>query len=606
MTFDEPFPTELQSSQARRIQRWGGWYLALLLVGLAALLGRVVQLKVAPNERLQSAVGSSLSSRVELTRRGDLLDRCGRVIATSTVGFRLFVDPGLVEDVETLAFNLANLIDVEPADVERKIASRANSRYVVIDQHLEAWQVEALRRGNLRGVGIEPRLVRHYPHVDLAAGVVGKVGFEHTGQGGFELIFNRDMTASLGKLTFLRDVRRQALWIDPDDYEPGRDGESVRLSIDLVIQEFAEKRLRRAMEEFNAAGGRIIVADPLSGDVLAMADFLNPARADDPELTNDPLRKIHPALGRNRCVTDPYEPGSTFKPFVWAVATEMKKSQLDEILPTPYAEEGGWRTPYGRWIRDTHFYGPVSWRTVLVKSMNTGMAMIAERMSHRDMQSAIRRFGFGRKTSCGLPGESAGIMTSPRKWKTYTQSSVSMGHEIAVTPVQMVRAFSAFCRDGSLMNLRLTIDDSRLSSAAKSAIADQSSNRSSSMPVISSEIVAITRDAMRSVMEEGTGRAAQSSKYTLFGKSGTAQLPRRDRKGYHQDRYVSSFIAAAPYHHPQIIVLCVLDDPDRRRGHFGGAIAGPVVRDVIDESLNYLGVPADKTAAPRSAYASAN
>jgi cell division protein FtsI/penicillin-binding protein 2 len=222
------------------------------------------------------------------------------------------------------------------------------------------------------------------------------------------------------------------------------------------------------------------------------------------------------------------------------------------------------------------------------------MAMVAERLSHRQMQDAVRRFGFGAKTNCGIPGETAGIVTSPKQWKTYTQSSVAMGQEIAVTPLQMVRAFSAFARDGTLPQLRIIA----AGTDRPTALSPQSSAPSPSLihRVIGLPVVLIAREAMKGVMEEGTGRAAQSQKYQMFGKSGTAQLPKRGGKGYHQDRYVASFIAGAPYADPRIVVLCVIDDPDRKKGHFGGAIAGPVVRDVIDDTLMYLGVAPDQIA----------
>jgi cell division protein FtsI/penicillin-binding protein 2 len=323
----------------------------------------------------------------------------------------------------------------------------------------------------------------------------------------------------------------------------------------------------------------MVVLDCQSGEILAMTDVLY-NRSGRTEQVEDPGRKIHPALGRNRCVSDPYEPGSTFKPFVWAAATELGKAHVDETLPIP---DGPWRTPYGRTIKDAHYYGPSTWRKVLVKSINSGMAMVAERMSHREMQDAIRRFGFGSKTGSGLPGETAGIVTSTKNWKTYTQSSVSMGHEIAVTPLQMVKAFSAFARDGTMVDVKITTGQT-----AKAPPLEPVSR------VIPPNIVMIAREAMKGVMEEGTGRLAQSQKYEIFGKSGTAELPKRNGKGYWDDRYVSSFIAAAPYHDPRIIVLCVIDDPDRRKGHFGGAIAGPPTRDVIDDTLTYLGVPADR------------
>jgi len=569
---------EFQRWQAERVLAWGRLMLLVAALGLLAVLGRVVQLKLQPDPRLLGAVGSPISTRDEMSRRGDLLDRRGRVIATSTVGYRLFVDPAYLDDLPTIAVDIAAAIGGDPIEIDMKIHRHLYGRYVVVKQLLEDWQVDAIRRARLRGVGLEPRLVRHYPHGEIAAALVGRVGFEHTGLSGLEHRFNESLLPRGGKLCYLRDARRNPLWIEQDDYQPGQDGGDLHLSIDLVIQHIAEDRVNRAVQEHNAGGGRVVVLDCRTGEILALYDVLNPRPGWD-EHTRDPARAIDPALGRNRCVSDPYEPGSTFKPFIWSVATELGKASLEEVLPTPGG--GGYRTSYGRVIRDAYYYGPSTWRRVLVKSMNSGMAIVAERMTHRQMQDAVKRFGFGQTTACGIPGETAGLVTKPRQWSKYTQSSVAMGHEIAVTPVQMVRAFSAFARDGTLPTLRLT------------AMSERDRRYRFIRRAVPESIAHTTRRVMREVMTDGSGRKAQSERYALFGKSGTAQLPKREGGGYYEDRYVASFIAGAPFRNPQIVVLCVIDDPDKSKGHFGGAIAGPVVRDVIDAVLHYLGVLPD-------------
>jgi len=224
---------------------------------------------------------------------------------------------------------------------------------------------------------------------------------------------------------------------------------------------------------------------------------------------------------------------------------------------------------------------------VLVKSLNSGMAIAGERMTFDQMRAGvIDRFGFGRPSGLGLTGETDGLVTPPSAWSKYTQTSVAMGHEIAVTPVQMARAFSAFCNGGYLPQPRLAFPDA--STATSTA--------SGRTQVVPARIAQESRSAMEGVLVEGTGRRAQSALYRMFGKSGTAQLPKPagQGKGYFEDRYVANFIAAAPYEDPRVVVLCVIDDPDKRKGHFGGSIAGPVVRDVVDESLQYLGVKPDQ------------
>ena len=573
-----PGETQLRSHQSNRAVAWTKLVVFVMIAGLGVLLVRVGQMKMRPDPQLAQVVSPRLSSLSELGKRGDLLDARNRLLATSTVAYRLFVDPTTVSDTHTVAVDIAEAIDADPVQIDRMILQRPGRRYVVIDHELEDWQAQAIRQAKLTGVGLQPRLVRHNPNGEVAAGVIGKVGFEHTGLAGMELLFDETLTPRDGRLTYLRDANRRALWIDPEAHRPGVDGRDVQLSIDLVIQKFVEERLGQAVTEFNAGGGRAIVLDCRTGEILAMCDLLNPRPGWD-EVTTDPGRAIHPALGRNRCVTDPYEPGSTFKPFVWAVATELGKAQPDEILPTPSGP--AYHTSQGRRIRDSHYHGPVSWQRVLVKSINSGMAIVAERMSHDELQGAVAKFGFGRKTGCGLPGESAGLVTSVANWSHHTQTSVPMGHEIAVTPVQMVRAFSVFARDGTLPSLRIT---------AQTPEGEMYPVRHQ---VIPAEVAKLVRGVLREVMLEGTGRRAQSDQYRIFAKSGTAQLPKPEGGGYFEDRYVSSFIGGAPLKNPRIVVLCVMDDPDKSIGHYGGAIAGPVVRDIIDHTLTYLGVQPD-------------
>ena len=546
-----------------------------LFVTLALSAGfyRVISLKINTPEKLTSVATPTNSKIIQLATRGALLDRRGRILAGSRIGYKLFVDPSLVDNIELLAFELGEKLKLPPATIERKILERKDSQYVVIVNLLEQWQVELIRNSSYKSVGLKPRLVRSYPQGNSIASLIGLVGTEHIGLSGLEHALNRSLDGKSGTLVRLRDAHYQTLWVDPEDYYPKVDGKDVQLTIDVVIQEIATNHLRKEVLRCNAGGGRVVVLDPKTGDILAMTDILN-QRENWTQEVSDPMREIDPRLGRNRCLTDPYEPGSTFKPFVWSIATELGKVSVDELLPTPTGSPH--LTSYNRTIRDTYYYGPSTWRKVLIKSMNTGMAIVAERLSNDEMRNGIKGFGFGSPTYLGLAGETRGIMTTSKNWSAHTQTSVAMGHEIAVTPVQMVQGFCAFARDGSLPQLRLIAKTEQSVPIVKQAITP--------------EIARITRSIMGLVMTEGTGRNSQSDLYDLFGKSGTAQLPRADGKGYFEDRYTASFIAGAPLENPAVVVICVIDDPDKKIAHYGGEVAGPVVRDIIDDTLEYLGV----------------
>jgi cell division protein FtsI/penicillin-binding protein 2 len=596
---------ETNEPASTRIRTWTRITLGCTMVALSLTLVRVAQLKLAPPDKLDAAAGRRTSERAELAPRGEVLDRRGRPLAMSLVGYRLYCDPAFIyergwdaakkraktdpnavaecDPFRDAAIALAPVLRATPQQVHELLKSNAERRYVVLAQDVDEAQVDLLRELDLDGVGMETKLVRDYPAGGLASQLVGKVGFEHTGQAGVEYAFDRDLRPVPGHVKALRDAFGRTLWINRQDYVPGDPGDDVRLSIDLAIQESAERHLGAMVEDMNAGGGRVIVLDAQNGDVLAMADILR-ERPGWKEATRDPSRKIHPALGRNRNFTDPYEPGSTFKSFVWARATQVGAARPSEIIPLP---AGPYTTPFGRTIHDVKYTGPVSWKTVLVKSLNGGMAMVAMRMSFEQLQQAVRDFGFGQKVAMGIPGESAGIVTAPGKWSKYTQTSVAMGHEIAVTPIQMVRAFSAFARDdGTMVQPRLVLPRVGTERGVE--------RTGGSKSVIDPQVLSVARDAMLGVVEEGTARKAQSAHYRMFGKTGTAELAVPGQRGYDRDRYVASFIAAAPATNPRLVVLCVIDDPDKRKGHFGGSIAGPVVRDVVDEALQYLGVPYDQ------------
>lgn len=705
-----------------------------MLGGLFTIVLRVAQLQILPGHALIAHSPELNSSRPEMARRGDLRDRRGRVLATSRLGYRLFVDPTAVNPKEfasltALTDGLARLTGDDPQVLRRRLgaladhpvgrdagrilaerAAASQSQTVVADGEgpsplataassgedakagppspvqylpliwlLDPDQVDVIRaaqqEGRFRGVGLQPLLVRHRPQQDLAAPLVGIVGFDGDGLTGMERHFNRELKEEPGSLTYLRDNRLRTLWLNVSDYSPPAAGRDVHLSIDLEIQRIAEEALQERVKAYNAGGGRLLVLDPQTGELLAVADYLNPGRTDIEPYTEDPGREKNPALGRPRWLTDPYEPGSTFKPFVWAAATELGTVRPEDVFD---CHQGLYRTTRGRRIRDAHPYGELSWEMVLVKSSNIGMAQAAERMTERQLQRAVRDFGFGAPTGIGLPGETSGIVTAAKDWTHYTQTSVSMGHEIAVTPLQMVQAFSAFCRDGTIPLIRIVASpdlfpvpvqdnrwksepananvaweddgDSDLTSTAATTgarrgftpamqLSGSSRERFSSgsgtprlpagrdgaftdaptrgpMPgeiegqvmggpnaapaallerrALSREVALQTRAVMRRVMLEGTGRKAnEGARYRMFGKSGTAELPNPKGGGYFKDRYICSFIGAAPLDHPRLVVLCVIEDPDRRIGHFGGVVAGPVVRDVLNETLAYLGVPTD-------------
>jgi cell division protein FtsI (penicillin-binding protein 3) len=505
-------------------------------------------------------------------------------------------------------------------------------RYLPVTEVLTDEQVAALKARKLPGVHLEQRQVREYVAGNEVASVLGKVGWENAGLMGAEKKLNRQLTGTPGELTYVHDAWGRPLWVEPGRIKPTATGEDVRLSVDLELQRIAYQELERGVEECDAAGGRLVMLDPITGEILAMVDIVRPVKdaipfpwapalkkdkrgrligKDDAKpapparyitLKADTNRAQSAALGRNRCVEDIYEPGSTFKPFIWSTITELGLARPDEVFDT---EGGRWATSYGRPIQDVVKRATMKWTEVLINSSNIGMIKGAERLTFKQLHDVPVRYGFGKVTGLGLPGEATGLVTPLKSWSKYSQTSVAYGHEIAVTPVQMVRAFSVFARPGELAG---TIPQLRLTAAtsedADLGILDR---------VLPADVARLTKETMKGVavnMENklAAGKSHETGwRYSMFGKSGTAEIPlgkapdgkRRPpgSTGYFDNQYNSSFIAGAPGDTPRIVVICVIDDPGpqrvRTRTHYGALTAGPVVRRVVERSLTYLGVPPD-------------
>jgi len=659
--------------------------MALALVGaLTALFGlmlaRTAQLQLIPDQRLAGPVERRIRSAQNPGIRGEIYDRRGRLLSTTRFGNRAFIEPENMSDPpdETVAL-LADVLGLPADELGRRILTRLaendRRRAVIdaaapveqrpvqrglsgaIDAITSAWESKQtepvplppdakpliryvpiggvidddvaarLRAHRLSGVHIERTPVREYPGGETVASIVGKVGFGHIGLLGVERALDQRLQADTVATRYVSDARGRPLWIEPGDWRPTQRGESASLSIDLELQQMAWEELRRGVLEADAAGGRLVLMDPHTGEILAMIDLildrqdLTPIPWADASVPKDQLprwpwtddraqprfetikpdkgRDIHPALARNRCVEDVYEPGSTFKPFIWAALLNHGLIELDEVIDT---ESGRWRTAYGRSIEDVVKRTEMTWHDVLVNSSNIGMTKGAERATPAQLRDAIRRCGFGRRTGIGLQGEAAGLVTPLSRWTKYTHTSVAFGYEVAVTPVQMARAFSLFARSGDLAG---TIPQVRLDAAVPGQRRRQIIDRA--LPPRAAVAVREPLGLVAQKMEASLKRRTDESgwRYRIFGKSGTSRIALADppagktrpkgTPGYIQRQYHSSFIAAGPAEAARLVVVVVIDDPGpervRTRTHYGSAVAGPVARRILERALTYLGVP---------------
>ncbi len=695
---------------------------ALLTLLLVGLLARVVQLQTRPSPDLRQHMTSRVAVRRELPPRGDVTDRNGRPLAVTALAKRVVLDPTVMdprtldEDIVRLAEAIgadadalgtqirdaqatntrrgsfkpppapragglrallagAGVIDPpaapapqglidppagEPSPVD---ANRGPIRFLPVSDLLGETQVEMVKALKIKGLAFEQRPQRQYPAGSAVASIVGLVNVEDRGALGAELRLQEDLSGESGAIRYTHDRSGRPLWMERGQVRPSVPGQDVRLSIDLELQRIAYEELMKGVEDADAAGGRLLIVDPLTGEVLAMVDIvrdlpgLEPfpwlddpnatpearlaARSYDealarrlamrgairdryPSLVNQGSRKRYitildadggevPALARNRCVEDIYEPGSTFKPFVWSTITELGLLRTDDVLNT---EHGVWDIPYGkttRHIEDVTKRPTMTWAEVLINSSNIGMIKGAQKLSAEQLHGVCARFGFGKPTGIELPGEAAGLVTPLSRWTIYSQTSVAYGHEVAVTPIQMARAFSAFARPGDLGGTLPQVHMRAIRPAHGGRASPVEFQRGVIYRVLPAEIAHLTRQVMTAVAEKVeanmTDVPAAGWRYTMFGKSGTAKIPlsppRGKRRppglaGYFDDQYNSSFMAAGPTENPRLVVLAVIDDPGPSKiaikHHYGSWVAGPVVRRVMERSLTYLGTPASPVA----------
>lgn len=657
----------------------------MITVGVLTLLmgvvvGRVAQLQVAPSERVSNLVSGRIVGAAAEGVRGDLLDRRGRLLSTTRFGYRLVLDPMLLAEAEASGRDIGEIIlkaseasglgageigrvaiekmvendrraaeasrlaqDPNPstpsgfsqrvrASVDRLLSvgeeqsakprqAKKQIRYAPVKGSLDLATASDVIKARLPGVGVERIPVREYPGGSLAAALIGKVGWDHTGALGAERAFNKELLAEGSSTRYVRDARGNPLWVEAGSAAAVTRGAAAMLTLDLELQRIATEEVWRGMIEADAAAGRAVVMDPHTGGVLAMVDLVReipgaidipwikagdplPAYdADSPPrlrmVPDDPKRRIHPSLARNRCVEDVYEPGSTFKPFIWSAITALGLAEPDEVFDT---EGGRWRTDYGRYIEDVTKRDEMTWAQVLTNSSNVGMIKAGQRMTPPQMHAAVERFGFGAKTDIELQGEASGIVTPLRRWNKYTHTSVSFGYEVAVTPVQMARAFSLFARRGPMAG---TMPQPTLVGAT-----EREANLGVVRRVLSDDVAVLARTPMAGTaakMQEQMARHFPGEEhwdYPMFGKSGTSRMvianpPKgfvkpKTLPAYCPEQYHSSFVAAGPSADPRLVIVVVIDDPGpeyiRQKRHYGSGTAGPVVRRIMEKSLRYMGV----------------
>jgi cell division protein FtsI (penicillin-binding protein 3) len=549
---------------------------AIFVLWAVGIQARLLYLQVHRHDDLQSRAENQSARTMDISaKRGDILDRHGRVLAYSVDADSVYGVPSEIENAADAAAMLCGaLTDCAPKEQDALTARLRQKRaFVYVRRRVTPSQARRIADLDLEGIGFIKEDRRFYPKKQLAAQLLGFVGVDNTGLAGIEAAYDSQISGTLGKLLYQTDARGRAF---SRLERPPTAGATVELTIDEYLQHVAERELRDAVARNRAAGGTVLIMAPKTGEILALAN--------EPTFNPNAFSAASPEHRRNRAVQDLYEPGSTFKIVTASAAIEERVIGVDDII-----DVSGGKIRFGsRVIDDTHDYGLLSFTDVMVKSSNVGAIKVGLTLGPERLGIYARRFGFGRALSPDFPGETTGIVWDPRKLDDSALASMSMGYQVGVTPLQMVAAVSSVANGGDLIQprvVRALIRDGKRTEVTPTVLSR----------TISRDTAATLTGIMEQIVERGTATFAQVSGYTIAGKTGTASKLVNGR--YSNTDYFASFVGFLPSRNPVATIIVVIDSP-HAHGYYGGPIAGPVFQRIAEATLRHLGVPPTLNAPP--------
>jgi cell division protein FtsI (penicillin-binding protein 3) len=542
-----------------------------LFVWSLLIVGRLTWLQVLHYGEWMQRAQRQQQRTVEISpQRGIIYDRNGQELAMTVQVDSVFAVPSEIPDQRNTATILATLIGEDPDSVLERIQSQRNFAWVA--RKVDADTAERIRALGLHGIYFQKELKRFYPKRSLAAQVLGYVGMEDTGLAGIEHLYQNQLNGVKGRVVITMDARRK--WFGHLEHPP-EPGSNVVLTIDEKIQFIAEKELEQAMEETKALSGTVVVQNPRTGEILALAN----APSFNPNLS----REITPERLKNHAVSDVYEPGSVFKTVTYSSAFEEKLARPEEVINCDpgYIMVGGIR------IHDSHHIGTVTLEKAYAESSDVGAVKMALRLGPERFYKHIQAYGFGQLTNVELPGETRGLVRKPERWAASSIGSMAIGQEVGVTPLQVVSMMSSIANDGVYSPPRIVAGVTPPNEGYQRIEFHPQAQRR----VLSSYTSAVMRRLTEEVVLEGTARRAILDGYTSAGKTGTAEKVDPRTHAYSKTDYVASFVGFAPVSNPAITIAVILDTPHGL--HQGGQVCAPVFKRVAEQVLAYYGVPHD-------------
>ena len=543
--------------------------LFFLVFGLVIYKAAILQ--VVDRDSLVTKARAEVERHLSLGAvRGEIFDAGGERLAASLAVASLYANPLKIKDKIETARLLSEVLNQDQAKILDRLDT--SKQFVWLKRQLSQTEAEAVRALSIDGLGLSQEYRRAYPNGHLAANFLGFVGVDNQGLEGLELALNDYLRAGSHKVKSRRDGRGRDM-LDNGEIQEAR-GASVVLTVDRRIQYVTEKALAKAVDIYQAKSGMALVMRPKTGAVVAAAVW--------PTFDPNEYKKASESSRRNRILTDPFEPGSTFKVFVVAAALEENIISPNSII---HCENGAFKVGSNT-VRDTHNYGDLSVSEIIKFSSNIGSLKIGGLLGNDLLYNYLTRFSFGERTGLAhLKSETPGLLRPPRNWYAIDAANIAFGQGLTVTALQMVMAMSSLANDGVMMKPylvdRVLDAEGRIIEQARPQIFRQVVS-----PLTARQMAAMLRMA---VMKGGTATRAEVSGYPVAGKTGTAQKVTRGSKTYTAGKYVSSFMGFAPYHDPQLCVMVVLDEP--ANGYYGGAVATPAFKEIMEHALPLLDVP---------------
>jgi cell division protein FtsI (penicillin-binding protein 3) len=538
---------------------------ALLGLAFLGLIGRAVYIQIIGTDFYQKEGEKRFAHTLEVqASRGRVLDRNGLVLATSVPTPSVWAIPKDFQADTQQRLQLAKLLNLPLSELDERLARSRNFTWLARQVDEPVW--DAVKALGIKGIYQEREYKRKYPEGEAAAHVVGFTNIEEAGQEGIELRFDDALRGTDGSRTVLRDRLGRVVEDIGDKVDP-TNGRDITLAIDSKVQFFAYQRVRDAVAEHKAKAGSVVVLDVQTGEVLALANY--------PSYDPGQRKSMSGAQIRNRALTDIFEPGSTMKPFIAALALEKKM-----VTPaTPIQTAPGRILVSGLPISDAHPHGVLTVAEVIQKSSNVGTVKLAMQMQPREMWELYTQVGFGQKPQIDFPGAVTGRLRPHKTWRPIEQATMSYGYGLSASLFQLARAYTVFARDGELLPVSML--------RQTEPVAGQR--------VMSPETARAVREMLRMAAGPGgTAPKAQAIGYSVGGKTGTAR--KQEGKGY-TNRYRAWFVGLAPVNKPRIVVAVMVDEPGKGV-YYGGEVAAPVFSQVVQQTLRMLGVPPDLEVKP--------